>query len=327
MSRWQRFPRVLVRIALHATLTLAAVVVASFVLAELAPGDVVDTIIAEMGSASPETAASLRELLGLNDGVAERLAHYVAGLLTGNLGFSPIYNLPVAQLVFGRLPASLALAGSAMLIALVVGTALGVLMAAYRERLPAKMLGSLLVIVYSIPGFWTGLMLLVVFSVWLDWFPVGGMTTLGESLTGSARVLDFLHHLLLPAVALSLFHTAIYARLVSTAMTEVAAQDYVRTALAKGASETTILWKHMLRNALLPLTAVAGNNIAHIASGAVTVEAVFDWSGIGRLAFDAVMRRDFSVVTGVLLVSALFVVVANALVDVLQAWIDPRISS
>ena len=170
-------------------------------------------------------------------------------------------------------------------------------------------------------------MLIVLFGVWLGWFPVSGMATLGETLSPGARILDILHHLALPAVSLSLFYIAIYARLVRGTMIEVAAQDYVRTAAAKGASERAILWKHMLRNALLPLTAVAGNNVAGIVSGAVTVETVFDWPGLGRLAFDAVLRRDFVVVTAVLLVSALIVVVANALVDLLQAWIDPRISS
>jgi peptide/nickel transport system permease protein len=306
--------------------TLAAVVIGGFLLMQLAPGDVVDSIVAEMGSASPGMAAAMRARLGLNDSLPLRLAHFANGLVHGDLGYSPIYKLPVAQLIAERLPASLALAGAAMALALLAGTVLGVVMATTRHRWLARAIDAVLVAVYSVPGFATGLILVVMFSVRLRWLPPSGIARLGETLSPGARAIDLLTHLALPAITLSLFYVATYARLVRSAMIEVLARDFIRTAAAKGASRRAIVWKHALRNALVPLVAVAGNNIAAIVSGAITVEAVFDWPGIGRLALDAVLRRDFAVVTGVLITSALVVVIANAVVDVIQVYIDPRIA-
>jgi peptide/nickel transport system permease protein len=178
---------------------------------------------------------------------------------------------------------------------------------------------------YSIPSFWIGLMLIVLFSVHLGWLPSGGAGTIGTGATGFAWLLDKARYMTLPATSLALFYLAIYARVTRASMLEVRSQDFVRTARAKGLHPVVISMRHVLRNSLIPLTTVAGLHVGGILGGAVVIETVYSWPGLGRLAVDSVMARDFKVLLGILLLSSLAVVVVNIVIDLVQAELDPRI--
>jgi len=322
-----RLWRTLRRTAWQAIPTVAAIVVIDFFLLRLAPGDAADALAAQAGSATEETMAALRAHFGLDQPVLHQFLTYIDNLAHFNLGFSPLYNTPVAKLIGERLPGSLLLMTSALSIALVIGITSGVIMSVFAGRFADRALSVVALLFYSIPGFWIGLMLIVIFSVWLGWLPSGGAETIGAGLTGLPWIADRAAHLVLPASSLALFFIAIYARLVRASMLEVRDQDYIRTATAKGVSQRSVVLGHMLWNALLPITTVAGMHAGAILGGAVVVETVFSWPGLGRLAFESVLKRDFSVLLGILLLSSFMVIAVNMLVDLLQAWLDPRIEA
>jgi len=198
-------------------------------------------------------------------------------------------------------------------------------MASFAGRWPDRILSVAALLFYSVPGFWVGLMLIVLFSVKLGWLPSGGAATIGSGLTGWAALADRARYIVLPATSLALFYVAIYARLTRGAMLEVASQDFIRTARAKGLSPIRVAIRHILRNALLPVTTVAGVHLGGLLGGAVVVETVYSWPGLGRLAYEAVLGRDFNVLLGILLLSSLLVVAVNAALDLLHGWLDPRI--
>ncbi|BCG83420.1 ABC transporter permease [Mesorhizobium sp. 113-3-3] len=325
MSTLTRIGRTFRRTAIQAVPTVLGIVILNFFLLQLAPGDAADVMAGEAGSATVETMAALRERFGLDNPLLVQLFNYLYNLAHFSLGFSPRYGMPVADLIGQRLPGTLLLMAVALSIAIALGLVLGSLMAAFSGRLPDRLLSVLSLLFYSIPGFWIGLMLIVLFSVKLGWLPSGGSGTIGSNLTGLAGFWDKARYMILPALSLALFYVAIYARLTRAAMLEVQSQDYVRTAAAKGLSPTIITIRHVLRNALIPITTMAGMHVGGMLGGAVVVETVYSWPGLGRLAFEAVMGRDFTVLLGILLLSSLLVIIANATVDLLHAWLDPRI--
>jgi peptide/nickel transport system permease protein len=313
------------RTALQAVPAVLGVLVINFLLLRLAPGDAADVMAGEAGSATAESIAALRVRFGLDLTVWQQLISYIDHLVHLSLGYSPRYNMPVAALIMQRLPGTLLLMSVALGIALAAGIALGAVMASFVGRAVDRVLSVLVLLFYSIPGFWIGLMLIVLFSVRLGWLPSGGSGTIGADLSGAAFWLDRLRYMVLPAVSLALFYVSIYARLTRAAMLELRGQDFVRTAAAKGLSPLRIAVHHVLHNALLPVTTMAGMHFAGLLGGAVVVETVYSWPGLGRLAFEAVLSRDFSVLLGVLFLSSLLVVVVNMLVDLLHAWLDPRV--
>lgn len=325
MSTLTRIGRTFRRTVIQAVPTVLGIVILNFFLLQLAPGDAADVMAGEAGSATVETMAALRERFGLDNPLLVQLFNYLNNLAHFSLGFSPRYGMPVADLIGQRLPGTLLLMAVALSIAIALGLVLGSLMAVFSGRLPDRLLSVLSLLFYSIPGFWIGLMLIVLFSVKLGWLPSGGSGTIGSNLTGLAGLWDKVRYMILPALSLALFYVAIYARLTRAAMLEVQSQDYVRTAAAKGLSPTIITIRHVLRNALIPITTMAGMHVGGMLGGAVVVETVYSWPGLGRLAFEAVMGRDFTVLLGILLLSSLLVIVANATVDLLHAWLDPRI--
>lgn len=325
MSTLTRIGRTFRRTAIQAVPTVLGIVILNFFLLQLAPGDAADVMAGEAGSATVETMAALRERFGLDNPLLVQLFNYLYNLAHFSLGFSPRYGMPVADLIGQRLPGTLLLMAVALSIAIALGLVLGSLMAVFSGRLPDRLLSVISLLFYSIPGFWIGLMLIVLFSVKLGWLPSGGSGTIGSNLTGLAGLWDKVRYMILPALSLALFYVAIYARLTRAAMLEVQSQDYVRTAAAKGLSPTIITIRHVLRNALIPITTMAGMHVGGMLGGAVVVETVYSWPGLGRLAFEAVMGRDFTVLLGILLLSSLLVIVANATVDLLHAWLDPRI--
>lgn len=325
MATSRRIRRTLIRTASQAVPTVIGIVILNFFLLQLAPGDAADVMAAEAGSATAETMEMMRERFGLNAPVLMQLFEYLRNLSQFSLGYSPRYGMPVAELIGQRLPGTLALMAVALTIAITLGMVLGSLMAIFAGRIPDRVLSILSLLFYSIPTFWIGLMLIVLFSVVLGWLPSGGSGTIGSTKTGFAAALDTARYMVLPATSLALFYVAIYARLTRAAMLEVRSQDFVRTAYAKGVSSFRVTVHHVLRNALIPITTMAGLHIGGMLGGAVVVETVYSWPGLGRLAFEAVMARDFSVLLGILLLSSLLVIAANAAIDLLQAWLDPRI--
>lgn len=307
--------------------TVIGILILNFILLQMVPGDVVDVMAGEAGGATAESMTALREQFGLVGTIGERLLAHLGHLARLDLGISPRYNTPVTELILGRLPDTLFLVVSGLLLAIATGVLLGATMASWAGRLPDRLLSVLNLALYSTPGFWIGLMLILLFSVRLGWVPANGHATIGITLTGSAWLLDRLHYAILPIVTLATFFIAVYARLTRAAMLEVKQQDFVRTARAKGLSPIRVACRHVLRNALMPTTTVAGLHFAALFGGAAVTETVFGWPGLGRLTLDAVMTRDFNLLLGILLLSSLLVVVVNVLVDLLQLWLDPRIQA
>ncbi|ACB96150.1 ABC transporter permease [Beijerinckia indica] len=327
MSGSPRVLKVLWRTALHAVPTGVGIVILTFFLLRLAPGDAADVLAAESGSATQETMDALRNHFGLDLPVFDQLLAYLGNLSHFSLGVSPRYNMPVAELIGQRLPSTLILIAVSMALSLALGIAAGVIMAVFAGTWLDRLLSVIVLLFYSIPGFWIGLMLIVLFSVKLGWLPSGGGETIASGLTGLPLLKDRLAHMVLPTLSLAFFYIAIYARLTRGAMLDVLGQDYVRTARAKGLSPYAVVVRHVLRNALLPVTTLAGVYLGSLIGGTVVVETIYSWPGLGRLAYEAVMGRDFTVLLGILLLSSFFVVSVNALVDLLQAWLDPRIEA
>ncbi len=315
------------RTVVQAVPTMLGIVVLSFLLLRLVPGDVADVLAGQSGSGTAETMTMLREQFGLDQPMLTQLTAYLTHLARLDLGMSARFGLPVSQLIMAALPNTLLLMVSALGTALVVGVLAGWVMAIYAGRWPDRILQVLVLLFYSMPGFWIGLMAIVLFSVKLGWLPSNGNMTVGVRLSGWALLADRASYLVLPSLALSSFFIAVYARLTRATMIEVQGQDFMRTAAAKGLHPFTVQLRHALRNALIPVTTVAGMNLGNLLGGAVVVETVYGWPGMGRLALDAVTGRDFNVLLGILLLSSLLVIVANAGIDLLHAWLDPRIEA
>lgn len=311
--------------ALQGVLILVAIVLLNFVLLHLAPGDAVDVLAGEAGAASPEYIAGLRKQYGLDQPLLVQMSRYLWNVARFDLGFSFRNNAPVLDLILDRLPATLLLMAVSITLAISFGVALGVTAARYVNRPLDSVISVVALFAYATPIFWAGLMMIVVFTVKLGWLPGNGMETIGEDQSGLARIWDIARHTVMPALALSLFYMAIYARLMRASMLEVFGEDYIRTAFAKGLSERRIAYTHVFRNALLPTVTMAGVQIGSLLGGSVLVESVFGWPGLGRLAYDSVIRRDHNLLLGLLLMSSALVIVVNVLVDALYAVLDPRI--
>jgi len=325
MRMGRRIATTLRRAAIHAGPTVIGIVVLDFLFLQLMPGDAADVMATEAGAATEESMAALRHQFGLDLPVLTQLMNFLDHLAHGSLGYSPRFNTTVLDLIMQRLPGTLLLMITALGFALLLGIVLGSVMAAWAGKWPDRLLSVVVLLLYSMPGFWVGLMAVVLFSVKLGWLPNDGNETIGANLSGFAFLADRLVHLILPALALASFFVAVYARLVRTSMLEVQRQDFMRTAHAKGLNPFLVQMRHALRNALIPVTTMAGMHLGNLLGGAVVVETLFGWPGMGRLALEAVLARDFSVLLGVLLLSSLLVVIANVLIDLLHAWLDPRI--
>ncbi len=277
---------------------------------ELIPGDPVTLMLGE--HATPEAVAKVRESLGLDKPLVVRYVRYLGNLAHGDLGRSIREGRQVSQELADVWPATLELTVAALVIAVVAGVSAGVISAVWPNSLfdASARLGSLFGL--SMPIFWTGLSLIVLFSLWLQWLPVGG--------TGSVR------HLILPAVTLALPSLAMVARMTRSSVLEVLREDYIRTARAKGLRETLVVLKHGLRNACIPIVTLIGLQVGQLLGGAVLTETVFAWPGLGRLIVRAIFARDYILLQGAILVFSVAFVVINLLVDLSYASIDPRVS-
>jgi peptide/nickel transport system permease protein len=256
-----------------------------------------------------------------------QLGVYLGKVLQGDLGYSYFFNVPVAGLIAERVPATLLLVLGSVLAAFLVGTALGVLASRKPNGWLSQSITVLSLIGFAAPVFWMGMMLIVLFASVLPIFPVAGMRAIDSSGGGLKGMIDVLHHLVLPALTLALVYLAQYSRLARASMLDVLGADYIRTARAKGVAERVVLYKHALRNAVLPVVTMLGLQFGNVLAGAILVETVFNWPGLGRLAFESVLRRDYPTILGVLLFSAIVVVVMNLLTDLAYRLIDPRIKT
>jgi len=309
---------------LHAAILVLAVVVLNFLLLRLAPGDPVQTIAGLSGGMSEQLRAQLTAQYGLDKPLLLQLVIYLQQVLSGNLGYSYFYNLPVSSLILERVPATLLLVLTALTFAALVGTALGVLASRKPNGLVSQSITVLSIVGYSAPIFWTGILIIILFASIIPAFPISGMQDITTDRTAIGTVIDVLHHLVLPAATLGIVYLAQYSRLARASMLDVLGADYIRTARAKGLAEWKVFFKHELRNAVLPVVTAIGMQFANILAGAILTETVFDWPGLGRLAFDSILRRDYPTVLGLLLFSAILVVVANQIIDFVYRVIDPR---
>ena len=312
---------------LQAVPIIVGIVVLNFLLLHMAPGDAATVLAGEAGGAPPEYVAQLRQQFGLDRPLVVQLALYLKNLLTLDLGYSYRHSMPVAQLILGRLWPTLLLMGATLVVSVGLGAVLGLLASARVNSWRDNLISVLSVVCYATPLFWIGLMLIVLFSIKLDWFPSNGMEDVVAFYEGWDRVLDIAHHLVLPTVTLSLFYMALYARLMRASMIDQRGMDYVTTARAKGLTEGRITLRHVLRNAVLPVVTMAGVQTGALLGGSVVVETVFAWPGLGLLAFQSLFARDFNLLLGIFFLSACLVVLVNLAVDLLYTVLDPRIEA
>ncbi|MBI5305169.1 MAG: ABC transporter permease [Chloroflexi bacterium] len=303
---------------------LLGVVIVNFVLIQLAPGDPVTLLVGDF-PAPEEYVRQVRADFGLDRPVQERLVLYLGQLARGNLGYSFANRLSVAELIGNRIGATLQLMLTALVAAIVIGVSLGVIAARGRGKLPDVFAQVGALVGYSVPDFWLGQVLIILFAVTLAWLPSQGMRSARSVATGFSAFLETLPYLILPASALSVRFIALFSRITRSAMLDVLHADFVLGARAKGLSEWRVLIAHVLRNAALPIVTVIGYNVGLLIAGSALIETVFSWPGIGRLLFDSITKRDYPVMTGILLMVSLTVVVANLLTDLAYAALDPRV--
>lgn len=298
----------------------------NFILLHLAPGDAAEIIAGQSGHGSVEFVAELRKEFGLDRPLYEQFGRFVFKLLSFDLGYSFVQATPVAALIADRLPATVLLMASALLMSMSAGVVLGVAAARRRGTIKDGLISLMALLAFAVPTFWLGLMLIVLFSIHLNVLPSGGMVDVTAGLTGWRYAVDVTWHLVLPALTLALFYLAVYTRVMRASMLEVYGLEYIITARAKGLTEPVIAWRHAARNAILPVVTLAGVQFGHLLGGSILIETVFGWPGLGRLVFDALGQRDLNTLLGILFVSSVVVVVVNLLTDLMYALLDPRIA-
>ncbi len=304
---------------------ILGVVIVNFLLLQLAPGDLATVLAGEAGGARRSISTSCVR------GSATTSRYTSSSSTTSEIcwfstwAFSFRQSAPVLDLLLARLGPTLLLMGSTLVVSLGLGVLMGLLAALWVRTWKDHLISVAAVIVYATPLFWVGLMLVLVFSIWLDWFPTSGMENVVAFHEGWNRVLDIAHHLVLPTLTLSLFYLALYARLMRASMLEQRGLDYVTTARAKGQTDRRITTRHVFRNALLPVVTMAGVQTGGLLGGSVVVEAIFAWPGLGQLAYQSLFARDYNLLLGIFFMSAVLVVIVNLIVDVIYVFLDPRI--
>lgn len=304
-------------LTLLATLIGASLII--FLVLDALPGNAADVLMGADSSADALKALTIK--LGLDQPLLTRYGHWLAGLVTGDLGNSYSYGTPVAGLIMERLALTIPLAVMSMLITVVLALAAGIYTAANHNRLGDVGVMTLTQFGIAIPNFWFAILLILLFSVKLQWLSAGGFAGWDEGILAGIR------SLLLPAISLAVVQAAILARVTRSAVLEVLREDFVRTARAKGLSRRAVLWGHVLRNAMIPVMTVMGLQFANLLAGTIIIESVFYLPGLGRLIFQSIANRDLIVVRNCVMLLAAMVVMVNFVVDVLYAFIDPRIKA
>ena len=297
----------------------------NFVIIHAAPGDPITYLYGSSAEVSAEQMQKLREELGLTQPLYIQYVLYLRQLLRGDLGFSVINRKPVLDLILERIPATVVLMSAAFAFSVIVGGLWGVVSAVKARTQIDYWVTIASLFGYSMPTFWLGLILILVFSLQLGWFPTMGMATLGAERSGLSGLADVLHHLVLPTITLGTFYLAIYARLIRASMLEVLGQEFITTAWSKGLPARTVHYKHALRNALLPVITVAGLQIGFMFTGAVLTETIFAWPGMGGLTYQAILQRDYALLMGLFLMVSVCVILMNLATDLVYTLVDPRI--
>jgi len=310
---------------MYAGILLLAVIILNFGMMHLAPGDVADSISQSMGGADEEVLNEIRATYGLDRPFIVQLGSYIGKVMRFDLGYSFFYTQPVSQLIFQKLPATLLLVLTAQFLALIVGVFLGVYSAQRPNGLSSHFVSFFALFGYSAPVFWSGLLLLIGFSLHIQWFPVAGMRDVTIEGNFLEEAIDIIRHMVLPVITLASIFLALYSRLSRATMMEVLGSDYIRTAKSKGLTDREIIYKHALKNSLSPVITLAGLQFSAVVSGAILVESVFSWPGLGTLAFESIIARDTPTILGILFFSALVVIVGNLLTDLALRLVDPRV--
>ncbi len=316
----------IVRRLIHAIPVVLIVAVGVFCILEAAPGDAVDSYLASIGGGDLALAEQLRRQWGLDDSVWVRFLAYMQSVVTLDLGRSVTVGVPVTEAILTRLPTTILLMGSAIAMSAVLGGLLGGVAAMHRGRRLDTFLTTSGLLLNAIPGFWLGLILIVVFVVWLGWFPSAGLSTVNGPSDPVGHALDVAWHLVLPVCTLGLTYMALYLRLMRGAMTETRDSPWVRAARARGLPSGRIIRRHIARPALLPVATMLGLQIGTMLGGSVVIETVFAIPGLGSLAYLAVSNRDLPLIAGVVLAGSVVVIVANIVVDLSYGRLDPRVT-
>ncbi|TAJ36164.1 MAG: ABC transporter permease [Reyranella sp.] len=318
--------RYLVARAVQTAITLVLMSLVVFVLIGLMPGDPIDMMISGDPQMTSEDAARLRAMYGLDKPLLERYLAWALQALQGNFGYSRSFGQPVLTVLWPRLLNTLLLAGIAFALATAIALPLGI-WAAQRPRSRADYLINLLCFAgISAPPFWLALLLITLFAVFLGWLPAGGMADVRPGTPWATTLADQLRHLALPVVTLTLVQLGAYTRFMRGAMIEILRQDYIRTARAKGASETTVLWRHAFANALAPVLTVLALSFGGLVSGALITETMFAWPGMGKAIYQAILDNDYNLALVGLLMATLATIAGNLVADLAYAWVDPRVS-
>ncbi|KXG85297.1 ABC transporter permease [Agrobacterium bohemicum] len=323
----KRAARILRRRLFSAIPVLIIVLLLTFLLLENASGDSVDAYLVSIGGGDAALRETLRGQYGLDQSMLARLWLYVSSIARLDLGWSVAFDRPVLSLIVERLPNTLLLMGSATALSFAVGSALGIVAGAKPGSLQDRALSTVSLALYAMPGFWLGLVLVIAFSVKLRWLPTSGIETIASGKEGVARAVDIARHLVLPVASLGLIYLALFLRVMRSAMADIWRMDFVTFARSKGLSHGRIVWRHVARNAALSLITVLGLQSAAMLGGSVVIESVFAVPGFGRLAQEAVSGRDTPLLMGIILTSAIFVILVNLTVDLLYALLDPRIGA
>ena len=317
-------PYYILKRALQTIPLLVGVIVVNFIIIHVAPGDPVLVIAGEYGT-TPEYLAMMRAKMGLDKPLHIQLLIYLKTTFMGDLGHSFVWNQPVLKIIMEFVPATLLLMGASLVLSVLVGIPLGVWASRKPYSLADNCVTSLSLAGYSIPVFWLGIMGILLFSVHLRWLPTQGMKTIATSMTGLAYYLDIARHLVMPATVLALAQLALITRLTRASMLEVMSLDFITTAWSKGLEENRVIFRHGLRNALLPLVTIIGLQIGYMFGGAILTETVFAWPGLGRLMMRALSTRDYPLIMGMFIVITAIVILANLLTDISYAVLDPRV--
>jgi peptide/nickel transport system permease protein len=318
-------PRYIALRLVKTVLTVVAVVVLSFFLIRMAPGDAATVMAGQSGYADEAFVKNLRAEYGLDQPLPVQFWKYALAVAHGDLGTSYVRRQPVLSVILERLPNTLLLDAFALVVAIAGGVWLGSLAARRPGSANDNTVSVLAMLFYAVPQFWLGMMMVLLFAVWMPVLPPFGIETMGADYTGLARLGDVALHMLLPGVTLALYYMASYARLTRAAMIEVSDQDFVKTARAKGISERQVSRHHILRNALIPLVTYAGLQASLLVGGSVLIENVFSWPGVGTLAYDAVQARDNPLLLGIFIVTAILVSLFNLVTDIAYSIVDPRV--
>ena len=298
------------------------IIVFAFVLVRMAPGDPTYFLVGEISD--EEFIRAARERLGLDKPLHEQFFIYISNVLRGDLGYSYLRGESVSSLVLSRIPATLILVLTAMFISTLIGITLGVIAAARRGTIDI-FLCTLSLVGVSIPYFWLGQIILLIFAITLGLFPTGGMISLKADYQGIYYFFDIMHHLALPVMTLAIFNVAYITKITRAAVIEALKQDYIITARSKGISERRVLFRHALRNALIPVVTYTGLTTGTLLVGAIITETIFSWPGMGLLLYDSIRLRDYPVILGVFIYGSIMVITANLIVDILYGFLDPRI--